>query len=44
MVAEEVGRIYQMDVNKIRMSLIDKWLPSSSSKQAEADTVITRIQ
>ena len=39
-VADEIARINSSNVNKIRVSLVEKWLPSSlQNKQDEADMV-----
>ena len=40
-IADEIGKINQVDLVKIRLKLLEQWLPSSlRNKQDDADTVI----
>ena len=41
-VADEIGKINKVDLSKIRLKLLEQWLPSSlQNKQDDVDTVIT---
>ncbi|XP_062607681.1 kinetochore-associated protein 1-like, partial [Saccostrea cucullata] len=40
-VSEEIARVTHTDLHKMRLTLINQWLPSSSSKLADGESTVT---
>lgn len=38
-VAEEIAAVTNIDLHKVRLTLVSQWLPSSASKQSDGESV-----